>query len=175
MASVFSAAHGRTRPAYIVLAAAVFAVFLNLVLSFTFIKDQDERARELKDRALALRGALSGKGSGTNDTALAVSFIKGLPESGELASVLEEVFKSAKRSGLSVATAEYNSETFKDSSISRYAFTFPVEGSYRDVKRFLYDVESSRRPLVIEELSLASGKAGEGKTALRIRMSVYYR
>lgn len=165
----------KIRPSYVILVISLLVIITNFIFGGTVLRSQEVNEKRLEDRAEELRSAISERGSGPQQEVQAANFIKGLTESADLTSILDEIFKSATKSGLDVPSADYNPEAFKDSSMSRYAFTFPVEGRYRDIKKFLYDLESSRRPLVIEELSLASGKTNEGKIRLRIRMSVYYR
>lgn len=165
----------KVRRSYWIIAISILIIVLNFVFGATVLRRQESNSRELEDRVDGLMAAISARDSGPQQNVTAANFIQGLPESSGISSILDEVFKSAKANGLDVASADYNSEAFKNSSISRYEFTFPVEGRYRDIKKFLYELESSQRPFVIEELGLVSRKGGDGKTGLNIRMSVLYR
>lgn len=158
-------------PAAIIAASAVL-IALNIVFGATTLKRQESRAIELEETAASLRAASGGKGF---KAAALADFIGGLPGQSGLTAILDEMFASARECSLELPSADYGAETFKDSSMSRYTFSFPVEGRYGDLKRFLYGLETSARPLVIEEVSLAGAKAGEGRIALRVRVSVYYR
>ncbi|HBG46362.1 MAG TPA: hypothetical protein DDW94_05160 [Deltaproteobacteria bacterium] len=162
------------RPAHVAIAVAIVVIISNFIFSGTVLKGQEIKAAELEMRAGELRAAVSGKGSGLYDVARTESFINGLPESKDLTRILDETFQSARQHDLVVHSADYSPES-RDGSFSRYSFAFPVEGSYKDIKKFLYDIETSRRPIAIDEVNLASGKAGDSRIVLKLRMSVYYR
>lgn len=63
----------------------------------------------------------------------------------------------------------------RDSSLSKMAFSVDFTGSYSDVRRFLYALETSPEFLVIENVELI--QEAEGKSPLRVTttVSTYYR
>jgi Tfp pilus assembly protein PilO len=51
-------------------------------------------------------------------------------------------------------------------------FTFPASGAYADVKRFIYEVETSKRLVGIQDLKLSSEK---GRVKLQMKLVTYIR
>ena len=101
-------------------------------------------------------------------------FKKRLPDRDGLTDVLDEVFKTARSNGLKIPSGDYGPETVKETAISRYTITLPVEGRYPQIKRFIYDIETMKYPLAIEEITLSRGKGAAGVIGLKIKMSAYF-
>ncbi|MBI5562353.1 MAG: type 4a pilus biogenesis protein PilO [Deltaproteobacteria bacterium] len=102
-------------------------------------------------------------------------FKEGLPEEKRLVRVIGEVLRTAKDNDLRVPEGDYSPATAKEADIGKYTLTFPVEGRYEQIKRFIHGVETLRYPFVIEEITLAGSKSGPGVIALKIKLSVYFR
>jgi len=171
------------RPAFYVIVFSAALIAVNLFISNKALRAQAEVLAQKERRVAALRDYLKGKREGVRlDEAYLIeeallgveAFKKGLPDSRRLTTVLNDVLKLAKKNGLRIPSADYSPETIKDSGFSRYTISFPVEGGYGRIKRFIYDVEAMRHAVVIDDITLASGRAGTGTIGLKIRISVYY-
>jgi len=165
----------KSRPAYILISLAVFAIAANFVFGL-FVSRQEREIASYEMKVEELRAMSSPRHGGGAAAAVRIKeFREELPDGDELASILNEVFDSAGRNGIRIPSGSYNPAPSKDGRASRYVFTLPVEGRYADLKRFLYELESSARPLMVEDITLTGSRAGESGIGLGIRMSVYYR
>ncbi len=150
------------------MAFSLSLIAANVIFGFRVIGAHRTELASLEERLSALRPGKAGPGAAIS------SFKKGLPDSNELTGILKEVLESARRNSLKVPAGSYSPETVKDTDISRYTISLPVEGRYPQIKRFIYEIESSKRHVVIEEITLASGRAEEGTIGLKIKLSAYY-
>ena len=80
--------------------------------------------------------------------------------------------QTARRLNLKVATVNYDIPKSVTGELVMLSFSFPVEGRYPEIKRFIYDVETSDRFVGIQELKLESEK-GAGK--LNMKLMTYVR
>lgn len=167
---------GKMRPVHILTAISVLIIIGNIAFSAFFIAGQEEKIASLEDRAALLKAAVSGRGdSSWVKKARMVEFMSGVPTQNELAAVLRQVFDAARDNNLKVPEGDYSAEPAKDGRLSKYTFTLPVEGKYSDVKRFIYELETSDMPIAIDELTLTKGKEESRQLSLNIRISVLYR
>lgn len=98
-----------------------------------------------------------------------------IPEWGEFTRVMGEIYTKAERLNLMVESATYRSETIKDSNLVKVTVSTPVTGSYGEIKRFIYELETSPRLFIIQDLSLGSGKAEEGDVSLKLTIAVHFK
>lgn len=177
----------RGRSAAVSIAVAFFAVVIiviNLVFSVTTMRDRSDEVtrlelhsrelRELEHRGLYASGAMSLQAASARANREVEGFKKKLVDSKGLTLVLNDVFKAARRNGLTITSADYNPVTIKATDISRYFFSFPVEGRYRQVKKFIYDIENSKHMLVVESITMSSSKKARGRIGVDIELSAYF-
>lgn len=157
----------------ILLAVLIFAAAGNVLFLKKGIGGQEERAAFFEARIKELRGGTTAPGTLERAAAGVDGFKKRLPDRKGLTTAISEVLDAAGKNGLKIEAGDYSPETVKDTGISRYTFSFPVEGRYPQVKRFIHELESLKTPLVIEDVSLVSGK-GQGAIAVKVRVSIYY-
>jgi len=98
-----------------------------------------------------------------------------LPKWEDFTKVMGEVYKKAERLNLLVDSASYQPSPLKGSGLIKVMVSMPVIGSYADIKRFIYDLETSPRLFIIENLSLGSGKGEEGEISLKLTISVHFK
>lgn len=89
--------------------------------------------------------------------------------------VMGEVYNKAEELDLLIESASYQPSPVKDSGIVEVKVSMPVTGAYSDIKRFVYDLETSPRLFIIETLSLGSTTGGEGDISLRLVLAAYYK
>jgi Tfp pilus assembly protein PilO len=61
-----------------------------------------------------------------------------------------------------------------EGALDRMAITMDLEGEYRDIREFLYRLESSPEFVVIEGIALSSGTDEEAPLALTLRLATYF-
>lgn len=60
-------------------------------------------------------------------------------------------------------------------TLKRLQITMDLEGNYRDIREFIYRLESAPEFVVIEDLALSSGNDEEAPLALTLRLATYFR
>ena len=100
--------------------------------------------------------------------------LKGIPRWEDFTKVMGEVYNKAERLNLLIESASYQPFPVKDSGFVQVTVTMPVTGSYADIKRFVYDLETSPRLFIIENLSLGSGKGGDGDISLKLILAAHF-
>ncbi len=179
MMSAFGHFKSSVRPWVLLLIAISAAVLVSdAVFRLAVIGPRKSRIEAMEGRIMELRGAsIGGPGrAGSFDRAASevAAFKKMLPRHRSISKILGEVFGAARKNGLKIGSGDYSPETVKDMDISKYTFSFNVEGGYAQVKKFIYELESSNYPIVIEEISLARAKDGGGAIALNMNVSIYF-
>jgi Tfp pilus assembly protein PilO len=67
-------------------------------------------------------------------------------------------------------------KTQKNSSLAKLSTSYRLSGDYRDVRQFIYSLETAPEFIVLENISLASGGADAGETlSVQIDVSTYFR
>lgn len=158
-------------------ALAALAIAANLVFSGTVIKGQLDEHASLMDRAGKARERLMRPMTGEvikKAVAGVDKFNRMLPGQGGLTKVINDIFRVADSNGLTIPTGDYSPKTVREAGISKYTISFPVEGTYKKIKRFIYDMEVLGHILAVEEIAFSSSKGG-GKIGLNIRISTYFR
>ena len=98
-----------------------------------------------------------------------------LPARTDYISMLRRLIKLARQDGM--RSEEFGAEkkaVRHEGDLSQISFTMPISGGYADVRKFIYDVESSDLFLNIDNLGLAS-KGDSDEITLTIGLSTYMR
>jgi len=101
-------------------------------------------------------------------------FKEKLPARAGYTALLTDVYKMAKNDGMKFPSYGASvSGVDKAGGVEHVTFSLPVSGSYEDVRRFIYDVETSDLFLDIDGLGL--NNSGEDSIDLSIGISTYVR
>ncbi len=84
----------------------------------------------------------------------------GVPSQKDMPLLIKDLVQNARRLNLSVSTINYDIPRRGAEDLALLSFSFPAEGRYADIKRFVYDVETSDRLVGIEDLKLNEGDKG---------------
>ena len=98
--------------------------------------------------------------------------VTGIPEQKDMPLLVKDLVLTARRLNLSVSSVKYDIPKRASGELAVLAFSFPAEGRYSDVKRFIYDVETSDRLVGIQELKMDSEK---GMVKLELKLLTYVR
>lgn len=101
-------------------------------------------------------------------------FGQGYPPQTELVPLIGRLTKLAGSLALEIPSVDYRPAAVKDVGLTKVTVSMGVEGSYGKIRRFLYDLETMRRQLVIESLSLTD-PSGISKMQVRLQLSLYFR
>ena len=103
---------------------------------------------------------------------LFAGLLSGIPAQKDMPLLVKELVQMARRLNLAVDTINYDIPRRESGELAMLSFSFPVEGSYSNIKRFIYDVETSGRLIGIQDLNLESDK---GKVKLQMKLMIYVR
>ncbi len=156
----------------VIIASALALLFVGNILFYIIsVRSQASEAASLEKTVSSIIKEL---GPDTRETGLMLAaFKKDLPREEGLTLVIGEIFKTARSNGLRITSGDYTPEIVKETEISRYSMDFPVEGGYHQIKRFIYDLETLKHPVSIDEVSLSTAKE-DGLIGLRLRVSIYF-
>lgn len=96
----------------------------------------------------------------------------GIPRQKDVPLLIKDLMQASRRLNLSVEAVSSDIPQPGTGGLAMLTFSFPASGSYPDVKRFIYEVETSARLLGIQELKLASEK---GRVQLQMKLVTYIR
>jgi Tfp pilus assembly protein PilO len=103
---------------------------------------------------------------------LFVGLMSGIPAQKDVPLLIKDLAQTARRLNLSVDAINSDIPTQGTGGLTMLTFTFPAAGSYPDVKRFIYQVETSSRLVGIQDLKLSSEK---GRVKLQMKLVTYIR
>ncbi len=154
--------------------AIVFAslVCINLLLYvFRIAHDQAElKAAEAKSIELRMRHAEAVAFKAQKP--LIAGLLTGISEQKDMPLLVKELEQMAKRLHLSVAAINYDIPQRASGELAMLSFSFPVEGRYPDIKRFIYEVETSGRLIGVQDVKLESDK---GRVKMQLKLITYVR
>lgn len=152
-----------SRTAVILWSLAILVVLLDAGIYFMVVKPREEHLAALEKEYLLKREERKPikEGSGGIDDRLRL-FYGQIPKWEEFTKVMGEVYNRAESLNLFVESATYQSAEIKGTDVVKVAVSMPVTGSYGEIKRFIYYLETSPHLFIIEEISLSKGKGEEG-------------
>jgi Tfp pilus assembly protein PilO len=103
---------------------------------------------------------------------LIAGLLTGIPEQKDMPLLVKELEQMAKRLHLAVAAINYEIPRRESGELAMLSFSFPVEGRYPDIKRFIYEVETSGRLIGIQDVKLDSEK---GRVKMQLKLMTYVR
>ena len=105
----------------------------------------------------------------------AAQALRHLPARGDMLALLGVLLKQADDSKLSVDTGKYEAKATKAGEITRYNVSFPVTGSYPQVRHFIDAILIALPAVSIGELSIERKNIGDGTVEARLRLTFYTR
>lgn len=96
----------------------------------------------------------------------------GIPTQKDMPLLVKDLVQKARSLNLSVGSISYDIPQHGREGLSVLSFSFPAEGTYPSVKRFIYEIESSDRIIGIQELKLDSDR---GRVKLQMKLVTYIR
>ena len=153
-------------------AALVFAAFLvlDLVLygvfiapSSAFLATGEAKYGELRRRhaeAILFR----------NQKSAFAGIMSGIPAQKDMPLLVKDLVQTARLQNLSVSSVKYDIPKRASGELAMLAFSFPAEGRYADIKRFIYDVETTDRLVGIQEMKMDSD---QGRVKMEMKLLTY--
>lgn len=94
----------------------------------------------------------------------------GIPTQKDMPLLVKELVQTARRLGLSVSSITYDIPKRSGEELAILSFSFPSEGKYPDVKRFIYELETSGRLVGIQDLKL---EEANGRVNVQMKLLTY--
>jgi len=94
----------------------------------------------------------------------------GVPSQKDMPLLVKDLVQNARMLKLGVASVKYDMTKGTGGELAAVAFSFPAEGNYPGIKRFIYDVETSDRLVGIQNLKL---EADQGQVKLDMKVVTY--
>lgn len=92
--------------------------------------------------------------------------------SDDLFAAQREIEKLAKEAGLQPKRSTYEIEKLKDTDLVRCQVSIPLDGTYTGLSGFLARVESAKRFIVVDQMSLSEDQAG---ARMSLKLSVIFK
>ncbi len=136
--------------------------------------EQENRLLDLQRRIRTLQRETQSKEGTLTALREVDEFAQGYPPRAELVSLVGRLTKEARDLALQVPSVSYRPEALKDADLTRVTLTMGVQGSYGNIRRYLYELEGMGRQLLIERLSLRDSK-GTAALDVQLQVSLYVR
>ncbi len=156
------------------LAALAFSALAcaNLLASFLLYIPGTALLGERRDRYAELRRRRAEAILFDRQRAAYAGISAGIPTQKDMPLVVKELVQDARRLRLEVGAVSYDIPRRGREGLTLLSFTFPGGGAYGDIKRFLYDVETSGRMLAIEKVELSKEQK---KVRFDLKLATYLR
>jgi len=101
---------------------------------------------------------------------LFAGIVAGIPAQKDMPILVKELVQTARRLNLSVGSITYDMPKRAGGELAMVTFSFPAEGRYQDIKRFIYDVETADRFVGIQGMKL---EADGGRVKMEMKLVTY--
>jgi Tfp pilus assembly protein PilO len=167
----------------------VIALAANLLAYVVVVRPLEVKSAGAADRARQSAAALA---AAEKDLATARSLVSGKSDADqELSAFYQKVLPAdltaarrltyaslpelARKTGVRYdARTASNEDSDKNVKLGHMKIKMVLQGDYRNIRQFIYELESAPDFVIIDDLSIAENQAGEPQT-LTIEMSTYFR
>ena len=160
------------------------AFILNLIFLLSLVLPKNADLNTLKNDYSSTRKARTIKTEelkGIRDSVAALEAMKGdigtflnsMPDTLTMSGIVREFHRQAKKAGLSISSARYAPPSQEGKYLVKHDISFPVSGSYKNIRRFIYKLEKMPYLMTIADLPLVSKDART--VSVTIRISLYLR
>jgi len=153
-------------------AALLFAglVCMNLVLYSFLVAPSQARVRAGEKRYAELRERYAEAVLFKKQKPFFTGIMAGVPSQKDMPLLVKDLVQTARSLKLGVASVKYDMTKSAGGELAMVAFSFPAEGRYPEIKRFIYDVEIADRLVGIQDLKL---EADQGQVKLDMKLVTY--
>jgi Tfp pilus assembly protein PilO len=80
----------------------------------------------------------------------------------------------AREAGITLRDLQTNLRPQRDSTLDRFEITIALEGSYDNLRAFIYQLDTAPEFVVIDDVSLSDREGERGAVELSMRLSTYF-
>ena len=84
------------------------------------------------------------------------------------------IFQLAKKSNVEYGTAAFDDEQERDSTLGKMSSTIALSGQYRDIRRFVYELETAPEFVILENVALSQGAESAADLNLTVKVTTYF-
>lgn len=146
------------------------------IMSFSTILPLVRNVAELEAEAASREAsARSGRAANRSPSAQIDAFMKRLPTQAELPAIVTVIVTQATAAGLELESGRYEFAPSKSGQIGRYRLTYPVRGSYPQLRKFIDGTLAAVPVVALEGLRLERTSVGEELLDAELRFTVVVR
>jgi Tfp pilus assembly protein PilO len=123
----------------------------------------------------AARGALTGKERASVELATFYKDVLPADLPGARRLTYLRLAQLAREAGLRYKTSTFDRDQERGSTLQRYFGSIKLEGSYDNVRAFLYQLDTAPEFVVIDDVSLSQDTGERGALELSMQLSTYFR
>ena len=159
-------------PKKLKVAAVAFAglACMNLVLYGILVAPSLARIREGETRYRDLRQRYAEAVLFKKQKPFFAGIMAGVPSQKDMPLLVKDLMQAARRLNLGVASVKYDMTKRAGGELVMVAFSFPAEGRYPEIKRFIYDVETADRLVGIQDLKM---ETEQGQVKIDMKLVTY--
>jgi Tfp pilus assembly protein PilO len=86
-----------------------------------------------------------------------------------------KMYQIARQANLQLERRDYDTTQERGSDLGKLTTTIVLSGEYRDIRRFIYALETSPEFLVVENVALSQGTERERGLNVTVQVATYYR
>jgi type IV pilus assembly protein PilO len=123
----------------------------------------------------AARGALTGKDRASAELGIFYKDVLPADLAGARRLTHLRLAQLAREANLRHRTTRYEESEQRDSTLRRFEIEMVLEGSYDDMRTFIYQLETAPEFVVVDDVTLTEGADEAGALVLNVKMSTYFR
>ncbi len=151
--------------AVLLLAVAVYAIVV--VIEFDSV-EQRIRAGEEK-----LRAAAAGRSGPLTPAEQLAAFYQAFPGGATVPDVLGKIYGVAGAQNLSLDIGDYSLARAQSGRLDQFRITFPVKGSYPQIRKFVGAALATAPALALESIQFKRDKVGDAVVEARVEFLLY--
>jgi len=97
-----------------------------------------------------------------------------IPGREKLSDLVLDISSLAQSAGFEIEHVSYKPEQIDEVDLLGYTLSFKVNGSYRQLKKFIHLLETSSRIIILDSIGLAGSGNSGGRTSLNLTLTTYF-
>jgi hypothetical protein len=123
----------------------------------------------------AARATVAGKGQADLELQKFYSDVLPPDVSGARRITFLRIEQLATQAGLRLERETSSPQPQRESNLARFTYTATLSGEYRNIRRFIHDLETAPEFLVLENVQLSQGPSEERGLTVTVQIATYYR
>lgn len=100
-------------------------------------------------------------------------FYGAFPTEDKETEILASIYAAAAHHNLALETGEYKRQNDDSHKLIRYQATFPIQGSYVQIRKFMADVLTALPSVSLDDVSFKRDSIGSGSLDARVKLTLF--